>query len=97
MRMSQSSLKSSSEGCQRAGTRRLLGEAVERLAVLASETLGELEVLGASLAGDVGEARSECAHVFLVEVVPRPELVRDPPDELVADAPGAHTRRESAD
>ena len=42
--------------------RRLLGGAVERLAVLFGEVLGELRVLGASRSGLLGQSRSERTH-----------------------------------
>lgn len=74
------------------GVRRLLGEAVERLAVLVGEALGELEVLGTARASRVREPGAECAHVLVVEVVARTQVVGDLADELVGDARGAHAQ-----
>jgi hypothetical protein len=64
----------------------LLGEAVERLVVLFGEPLGELEILGASLTGRDGEPGAERAHVLVIELIPRPKIIRDPADEVIADA-----------
>jgi len=69
---------------------RLLGEAVERLAVLSREALRELEILGAASPGRIREARAERAHILIVERVARAKVVGDLPDELVGDALGAH-------
>jgi hypothetical protein len=69
---------------------RLLGEPVERLAVLVDEALGELEVLRTPLARGVGESRAERAHVVIVEAVAGTQVGGDLLDELVGDVLGAH-------
>jgi len=64
------STKSSSEGVHRSCTAGLLREALDGLAMLVGEALGERKVLGAPLyARVVGQARAETPDVLVVEAV----------------------------
>lgn len=85
-------MKSCSEVATEEACERLLGEAVERLAALGGEALGEGEVLNAARFRRAGEPSAKCSHILVVELVSRPKIVHDAAYEILADALGAHSR-----
>jgi hypothetical protein len=67
-------MSSSSDGCQRSATRRLLRQAVEGLAVLGGEALGELVILRGPRVSRLCQSRAQRAEVFFVEPVALAQL-----------------------
>src|SRR5262245_11427193 len=75
----------------RASGRGLLREAVERLAVLRGEALGEREIVRAPLdTWVVGQTGAERPNVLVVKGVALAQIVRDAADQIVSDAVRGH-------